>query len=355
MIRAGAFYAASGWLLVQVATQVFPFFNVPNWAVRWVVIAAIVGFPFMLAFAWLYEFTPQGLKRESEIDPAESITRRTGKQLDRWIIAIMAAAIVLLLTNQFVLRKDDNAPTSPEIPAKSIAVLPFTDLSPAHDQEYFSDGMAEELLNALAKLKDLKVAGRTSSFSFKGKNADLRVIGKALSVANILEGSLRKQGRQGAHHGAADPGVGWIPFVVGDLRRRYFGCLCAAGTHRARDRGKARSGAEGRSATHRAGDDDEPGSVCAVSAGHADFSIAARARIFPTRFAQLEQAIRLDPKFAHAHARLAAIMAIAPTYMKIDSAALACCSGGACAFGERARSRTRRAVRRARTGAQHPS
>src|SRR5690242_17989705 len=194
VIRAGAFYAASAWLLVQVATQVFPFFSVPNWAVRWVIIAAIVGFPFMLAFAWFYEFTPQGLKRESEIDPTESITHHTGKKLDRWIIAIMAAAIVLLLTNQFVLRKDDSAPMSPDVPAKSIAVLPFTDLSPAHDQEYFSDGMAEELLNSLAKLKDLKVAGRTSSFSFKGKNDDLRVIGKTLSVANILEGSLRKQG-----------------------------------------------------------------------------------------------------------------------------------------------------------------
>ena len=106
----------------------------------------------------------------------------------------MAAAIVLLLTNQFVLRRDDKAPATAEIPAKSIAVLPFTDLSPAHDQEYFSDGMAEELLNALAKLKDLKVAGRTSSFSFKGKNEDLRTIGKALGVANVLEGSVRKQG-----------------------------------------------------------------------------------------------------------------------------------------------------------------
>ena len=178
VIRAGAFYAASAWLLVQVATQVFPFFEVPALAVRWIVIAAVVGFPFMLGFAWFYEFTPEGLKRESEIDPNESITHRTGKKLDRWIIAVMAAAIVLLLTNQFVLRRDDKAPATAEIPAKSIAVLPFTDLSPAHDQEYFSDGMAEELLNSLAKLKDLKVAGRTSSFSFKGKNEDLRTIGQ---------------------------------------------------------------------------------------------------------------------------------------------------------------------------------
>jgi hypothetical protein len=164
VIRAAAFYAATAWLLVQVATQVFPFFNVPTWAIRWIVIAAIVGFPFLLAFTWFYEITPQGLKRESEIDPAQSIARTTGKKLDRWIIAVMAVAIVFLLTNQFVMQKPDNVEASGEVSAKSIAVLPFTDLSAAHDQEYFSDGMAEELLNALAKLKDLKVAGRTSSF-----------------------------------------------------------------------------------------------------------------------------------------------------------------------------------------------
>ncbi len=198
--RAAAFYAAASWLLVQVATQVFPFFDIPNWSVRMVVVAAVVGFPFAMLFSWFYELTPQGIKRESDIEPSDSIVHVTGKKLDRWIIATLALAVVFLLTDKLVLRKvsDTAAPAvanaAPAASAKSIAVLPFTDLSAAHDQEYFSDGMAEEILDALAQLSDLKVAGRTSSFYFKGKNEDLRTIGKALGVANILEGSVRKQG-----------------------------------------------------------------------------------------------------------------------------------------------------------------
>ena len=199
--RAAVFYAGAAWLLVQIATQVFPFFHAPDWVVRWIVVAALVGFPFAMLFSWFYEWTPQGIKRESEIDPAASITRQTGKAIDRWIIAVLGLAVVLLLADGFLLRKDASpgavVPTAEAVPvrvAKSIAVLPFTDLSPGKDQEYFSDGMAEELLNALAKVKDLKVAGRTSSFQYKGKNADLRVVGHELGVANILEGSVRKQG-----------------------------------------------------------------------------------------------------------------------------------------------------------------
>jgi TolB-like protein len=190
--RAAAFYAAASWLLVQIATQVFPFFEIPNWSVRLIVVAAIAGFPFALLFSWFYELTPQGIKRESDIEPAESIVHVTGKKLDRWIIATLGLAVVLLLADRLLLHKDAN--NGAAVSGKSIAVLPFTDLSPAHDQEYFSDGMAEEILDALAQMSDLRVAGRTSSFYFKGKNEDLRAIGKALGVANILEGSVRKQG-----------------------------------------------------------------------------------------------------------------------------------------------------------------
>lgn len=317
VIRAGTFYAASAWLLVQVATQVFPFFDAPTLAVRWIVIAAVIGFPFMLAFAWFYEFTPQGLKRESEIDPAESITRNTGKKLDRWIIAVMAAAIVLLLTNQFVLRKNDNAPASPEIPAKSIAVLPFTDLSPGHDQEYFSDGMAEELLNALAKLKDLKVAGRTSSFSFKGKNDDLRVIGKTLSVANILEGSLRKQGdkvRITAQLIQVSDGFHlWSDTYDGDISDVF-----------ALQERIARAIAEKLEVVLKG---DQQRIVPVATTNPEAYALYLQATQifnrregahFPDAIAQLEQAIALDPKFARAHARLAAVMAIGPTYTVLD-------------------------------------
>ena len=97
VLRAGAFYAASAWLLVQVATQVFPFFHIAEWVVRWIVVAAAIGFPFALLFSWFYEWTPQGLQRESAIPPNESITRQTGRKLDSWIIVILALAVVLPL------------------------------------------------------------------------------------------------------------------------------------------------------------------------------------------------------------------------------------------------------------------
>ena len=106
VLRAGAFYAASTWLLVQVATQVFPFFHIAEWVVRWIVVASIIGFPFAMLFSWVYEWTPQGLQRESAIPTNESITRRTGKKLDRWITVILALAVVLLLADRFVLHKD---------------------------------------------------------------------------------------------------------------------------------------------------------------------------------------------------------------------------------------------------------
>jgi TolB-like protein/Flp pilus assembly protein TadD len=195
VLRAAVLYAGAVWLLAQVITQLGPVFDAPPWIARSFLIAAAIGFPLWIAFAWFYEFTPQGLKRESEIATDASITRSTGRKLDRAIIVVLAVAVVLLLTNTFVWKKgeglqDDSASTAP---AKSIAVLPFEDLSPGHDHGYFSAGLAEELLNALAKVQDLKVAGRASSFYYGSHNADLRTIGKALDVSNVLEGSVRTQ------------------------------------------------------------------------------------------------------------------------------------------------------------------
>jgi TolB-like protein/Flp pilus assembly protein TadD len=185
--RAAAFYAASAWLLVQIATQVFPLFHVAEWTLRWIVVALVIGFPFALLFAWFYEWTPEGIKRESEIDRSQSITRRTGRRLDRWIIATLALAVVLLLTDKFVLHKE----TVP-IVDKSIAVLPFANTSGDAGNEYFSDGLSEELISSLSRLRDLKVIGRTSSFQFKGKTDDSAAIGQKLGVVYLLEGSVRK-------------------------------------------------------------------------------------------------------------------------------------------------------------------
>jgi len=195
--RAAVLYAAGAWLAVQVATQVFPFFHIAEWVVRWIVIAAIIGFPFWIAFAWYYEFTPEGIKRESEIDPAASIAAHTGKKLDRWIIGILALAVVLLLTNTFVWHKgaglSADADSMP-IAEHSIAVLPFVNMSDEKSNEYFSDGISEELLNLLAKIPQLQVTARTSSFSFKGKEVAIPEIARTLHVAHVLEGSVRKAG-----------------------------------------------------------------------------------------------------------------------------------------------------------------
>jgi TolB-like protein len=194
VLRAGVLYLGAAWALAQGIAQLGPALSAPDWSTRWFVIAACIGFPFWLAFAWFYEFTPQGLKRESEIAPDDSIAHSAGRKLDRAIIAVLALAVVLLLTNTFVWHRGAGLDGGAATPIKSIAVLPFDDLSPGHDHGYFSAGMAEELLNALSRVQDLKVAGRASSFYYGNHAADLRTIGQALDVANVLEGSVRSQG-----------------------------------------------------------------------------------------------------------------------------------------------------------------
>src|SRR6476469_4943226 len=125
VLRAGALYAAGVWALAQGIAQLGPSFGLPDWGTRWFVIAAIIGFPFWIAFAWFYEFTPEGLKRESEIDRTESVVRHTGRKLDFAIIGVLTVAVVLLLTDRFVLRHGVNQTTAGSISEKSIAVLPF--------------------------------------------------------------------------------------------------------------------------------------------------------------------------------------------------------------------------------------
>src|SRR5205809_772960 len=200
VFRAAAFYAASAWLLVQIATQVFPFFHIAEWVVRWIVVAAAIGFPFAMVFSWCYEWTTHGLQRESEVAPNESVTRESSKKLDRWIIAILVLAVVLLLTNQFVLHRDekraDIAPVA-EISAKSIAVLPFENLSEEKANAFFADGVQDEILTDLARIADLKVISRTSVMHYKsGIARNLREIGEQLGVAHVLEGSVQRSGNR---------------------------------------------------------------------------------------------------------------------------------------------------------------
>src|SRR5262249_29378164 len=138
VIRATILYLGAVWALAQGISQLGPSVGAPEWATRWFLVAAAIGFPFWIAFAWFYEFTPEGLKRESEIDPAESITHHTGRKLDFAIIGVLAVAVVLLLTDRFVLRHGVNHITAIPIPEKSIAVLPFENLSRDPDNAYFA-------------------------------------------------------------------------------------------------------------------------------------------------------------------------------------------------------------------------
>lgn len=226
VIRVAAAYAVVAWLIIQVAETIFPLFGFSDGPARIVVILLAIGFPLTLVFSWVYEFTPDGLKLEREIDATRSNTRYAGKQLDRMIIVALALALGYFVVDKFIFDPVRDV-TLEEIveervrdqillessSAPSIAVLPFADMSPNGDQEYFGDGIAEELLNELARLKGLRVAGRTSSFSFKGKDESLSAVAEALNVATILEGSIRKDGDQvritAQLNNIADGGILW--------------------------------------------------------------------------------------------------------------------------------------------------
>src|SRR5947199_6840218 len=192
-------YAVVGWLLVQVATQVFPFFEIPNWAVRLVVLAIVIGFPVALAIAWAFELTPEGLKRTEEVDPFDSrsgqvLTAAAQRPCHRaWIFVVIIAGAMslgLFFLGRFTAPSKQSGAN--EVSSKSIAVLPFVNMSSDKEQDYFSDGLSEELLNQLAQVPQLRVIARTSSFSFKGKEVDVATIARTLNVANVLEGSVRK-------------------------------------------------------------------------------------------------------------------------------------------------------------------
>ena len=187
-------YGGAAWALAQGIAQLGPSLGMPEWGTRWFLVAACIGFPFWLAFAWFYEWTPEGFKREHEVEAHESITHHTGRKLDFAIIGVLTVAVVLLLTDRFVLRRGVNQEANIAISEQSIAVLPFVNMSSDKEQEYFADGISEELLNLLAQVPGLRVIARTSSFSFKGKNVEIADVARRLNVANVLEGSVRRSG-----------------------------------------------------------------------------------------------------------------------------------------------------------------
>jgi TolB-like protein/Flp pilus assembly protein TadD len=182
-------YAIVGWLIIQVATQVFPFFEVPNWAVRLVVLLLVIGFPVALILAWAFEITPEGIKRAEDVDLKQSITRRTGRKLDSLIIAVLLLVIAVFAYQRFGPGQNVSVAT----PEKSIAVLPFENLSEEKANAFFTDGVQDEILTALSRIADLKVISRTSVMQYKsGAPRNLREIGQQLGVAHVVEGSVQR-------------------------------------------------------------------------------------------------------------------------------------------------------------------
>jgi TolB-like protein/Tfp pilus assembly protein PilF len=216
VFRVGAAYLVAAWLIIQVVETIFPAFGFSMAAVRIVTIVLAIGFVLVLVFAWVFQWTPEGLKRDREVDRLQPLSRQSAKRLDYIIMLVLALAVGYFAFDKFVLEPRREAVLDAQTAAaveeahkagrseavaesradKSIAVLAFEDLSPEGDHEYFSDGISEELLNLLSRVPELRVISRSSAFSFKGRNLAIPEIARLLNVSNILEGSVRKAGNR---------------------------------------------------------------------------------------------------------------------------------------------------------------
>ena len=201
VIRVGVAYAIVAWFLLQISDLVLENIAAPAWVMQVIMLVLGIGFPIVIIFAWAFEMTPEGIKREKDVDRTTSITHKTGRKLDRMIIGVLVITVGYLLVDKLVLQKtpeviapvqtaEQSAPVVDDGP--SVAVLPFVNMSGDEENEYFSDGLTETLLHMLAQLPELRVAARTSSFAFKGQNTDITEIAEQLGVAHILEGSVQK-------------------------------------------------------------------------------------------------------------------------------------------------------------------
>ena len=308
-------YVVAGWALSQGIAQVFPVFDVPNWTIRLIVLLIIIGLPIALVLAWMFELTPQGIKRTEDCrrdagDRAKEETRLDlcrcyrRDSLDRFFFLGRYSAL------------DTASPARTS--NKSIAILPFSDLSPNHDQESFSDGMAEEILNALAHIKDLKVVGRASSFFYKGKNVSLKQIGSELGVANILEGSIRKQGEQvritSALSHTADGLQVWSKIYNGTLANIFDLQESFARDIAGELNVVLADPSEGRVV-------DKPTDNAQAYALFIEAQTLVSQRVgdsLPRAIALLKEATRLDPNFARAWGKLAVALAVEPQYAAAD-------------------------------------
>jgi TolB-like protein/Tfp pilus assembly protein PilF len=221
VVRVGIAYVLIAWVLLQAADFGLDLIDAPNWVIQALFLVAAIGLPAILVFSWIFEITPEGLKLDREVDREASIARGTGRKLDRVIIVVLAVAVAGLVSERFMpnspapdtavpeIEINEQSPSEPVSPGeqeqagqapagldKSVAVLPFVNMSADADNEFFSDGVSEEILNVLARIPELKVAARTSAFSYKGLNQNIATIARELGVSYVLEGSVRKAGNQ---------------------------------------------------------------------------------------------------------------------------------------------------------------
>jgi len=194
VFRVGIAYAIAAWVLLQIIDVVVPIIEAPEWVSKAMLLLIAVGFPLALLFAWAFELTPEGLKFERDVDRSQSITSNTGRKLDFAIIGVLVIAVVLFAADKFIWSA---APDESDAMAKrSIAVIPFINMSDDPDQAFFSDGISEEILNTLVRAEGISVASRTSSFGYRNHEQGIPVIAEELGVLFVLEGSVRKAGDQ---------------------------------------------------------------------------------------------------------------------------------------------------------------
>jgi TolB-like protein/Tfp pilus assembly protein PilF len=318
VIRFAGLYLVGAWLLTQVASTVLPMFGAPDWLPRSIVVLLVIGFVPALIFSWVFELTPQGLKRDEDVPVAQSIAPQTGRRMNRMIIVVLVLAVAYFAADKFVLNpRREKSSTTASSSEKSVAVLAFANLSDDKGSEYFSDGVSEELLTVLQKIPGLHVAARTSACSFKGKNSTAQEIGQKLGVAHLVEGSVRKAGdvvRIAARLTQANTGEEqWSENYTRNLKDVFAVQTELAQTIVEQLKGQLTGGAanpEAKAAIQAQVQAAEKGGTQSVEAHEAYL----QGRFFLNRHSEketdqaraaFERAVQLDPKFALAWAGLA--------------------------------------------------
>ena len=329
VLRMAGLYLVAAWLVVQVGATLLPVFEAPPWVMKALVAVLAIGFPLALVFSWVFELTPDGLKRDADVTATESIAPQTAQRLNRAITVVLLLALGYFAFDKFVLAPQreaasvaaaTNAVGAKPAPTdeKSIAVLPFDDFSPEKNQGYFSDGIAEELLNALAQVRGLKVAGRASSSYYKGRNLPLAEIGKALEVATVLEGSVRKQGDRVRISArltrVRDNQQLWAENYDGDLQDVF--ALQERIARSIAERLRLLLNERQNTQLVDAGTDNPEAYQLYLQASSI-FNRRDRTR-FVDAIAALQRAVELDPKYARAFARLASMHVVLASYTDAD-------------------------------------